>query len=56
MNINYYDLFCTVIKTRYEKEIANNKHKDNENDYINLNDFVIPNHYIGRKSNNEVLS
>ena len=45
MNINYYDLYYTVIKTRDE-----NKHIDNqyENDY---NDFITPNHYIGIKPN-----
>ena len=42
MNINYYDLYYTVIKTRDDKKVVN----DNENDYINSNDFITPNHYI----------
>ena len=51
MNINYYGLYYTVIKTRDDNEIVNN----NENDYINFNDFITPNHYIGIKKNNEKL-
>ena len=43
MNSTYYDLYYTVIKNR--KETVN----DNENDYINFNEFITPNHYIGIK-------
>ena len=43
MNINYYDLYYTVIKTRDEND-------NNENDYINFNDFITRNQYIGIKS------
>ena len=32
-----------------KKEIVKNQNKNNENDYINFNDFV-PCHYIGKKS------
>ena len=39
ININYYDLFYTVFKTRDETD-------NNENDYINFIDFITPNHYI----------
>ena len=39
MNINYYDLYFTIIRNRDEKD-------KNENDYINYHDFIIPNHYI----------
>ena len=46
MNIDYYDLYHTVIKNRDEKEIVN---KNYENDYISLNDVIIPNHYVGIK-------
>ena len=35
MNIKYYDLYYTVIKNRDEKEIVNDKHENNENDYNN---------------------
>ena len=41
MNINYYDLYYTVIKNRNEKEIGDNQY---ENDYGNYEDFLIPNH------------
>ena len=40
MNINYYDLYYTVIRNRDEKEIVDNKY---ENDFINLNDIVLTN-------------
>ena len=49
MNIEYYDLYYTVIKNKDDKENVTNKYKDNEIDYINLNDFFTPNPYIGRK-------
>ena len=44
ININYYDFYYTVIKSRDEKEIVDDK---NENEYISLNDAFIPNHYVG---------
>ena len=53
MNINYYDLYYTVIDNRYEKE--NVIDKDNENDYNIFDDFITPKHYIGRKKNNEII-
>ena len=43
MNINYYDLHYTVIKTR------GHNNDNNEIDFINFNDFITPNHYIGIK-------
>ena len=45
MNINCYDLYYTVIKTRDDNKIVNN----NENAYININDIITPNHYVGIK-------
>ena len=51
MNINYYDLYYTVVKKRYEDEVLNDKY---ENNYIFFND-IVPDHYIGRKNNNEIL-
>ena len=51
MNINYSDLYYTVIKNRDEKEIVDNQY---END-ISLNDSITPNHYIGIKNNNVML-
>ena len=55
MNINYYDLYYTVIKTRDEKRDIDNQYENDENDYINYEDFISPNHYIGIKKNNEII-
>ena len=54
MNINYHDLYHTVIKTRYDKEIVVDKNENFENDYLNYEDFIAPNHYLGKKHNNEI--
>ena len=50
MNIKYYDLYYTVIKTRNEEETVDDNYGKKENDYISLNDVIIPNHYVGIKS------
>ena len=42
MNIKYYVLYYTVIKTRDEND-------NNENNFTIFNDFITPNHYIGIK-------
>ena len=43
MNINYHGLFYTVIKVRgINKDIDND-----DNDYVSLNDVIIPNHSVG---------
>ena len=55
MNINYYDLYYTVIKTRDGNKDIDNQYENDDNDYINFNDIIIPNHYIGRKNDNEIL-
>ena len=47
MNINYYDLYYTVIKSRDDKEI--------ENDFFNFNEFITPNHYVGIKPRETIL-
>ena len=52
MNNNYYDLYYTVIKIRDEKEIIDNQY---ENDYINYEDFIIPNHNISIKFHETTL-
>ena len=49
-NINYYDLFYTVIKTRDENKNIDNQYENDEKDYIDINDFINPNHYIGIKN------
>ena len=37
MNFKYHDLYYTVVKTRDDKEIIDNKY---ENDYIIFDDFL----------------
>ena len=55
LNINYYDLYYTVIKTRDEDKDMDNQYEDDYHDYFDINDFITPNHYIGIKQNNEIL-
>ena len=49
MNINYYDLYYTVIKTR------DDKNENNENEFINFNDFITPYHNISIKPRETIL-
>ena len=49
MNINYHDLHYTIIETRNENKNIENQYDNDENDYIDINDFINPNHYVGRK-------
>ena len=51
MNINYYDLYFTVIETRDE----NDNNENNEIDYNNCNVFITPNHYVGIKPRETIL-
>ena len=51
MNINYYDLYYTVIKTRDENRDIDNQYENDENDYIDINDSIIPN----RDKNHETI-
>ena len=55
MNINYYDLYYTVIKTRDENRDIDNQYDNDENDYIDINDFITPHHYIGIKNRETIL-
>ena len=55
MNFNFNDLYHTVNKNRDEKEIVSIEYENNEKDYNNFDDFLTPNHYIGKKHKNEVL-
>ena len=48
MEFIYYDLYYTVIKNKDENDIVDNHY---ENIYINFNDFITPDQYIGRKNN-----
>ena len=50
MNINYYDLYNTVIKTREENMDIDNQYNNDENDYIDINDFITPNHNVSHES------
>ena len=54
MNINSYDLYYTVSKTRDENKDIDNQYENDENDYINFND-IAPNHYIGIKPRETIL-
>ena len=47
MNINYHDLCYTVNKTRDKNMDIDIQYKNDENDYISLNDVIIRNHYVG---------
>ena len=49
MNITYFDLYFTVIKTRDENKDIDNQYENDDNDYLSLNDVFIPNHYVGLK-------
>ena len=40
MNIYYYDLYYTVIKTREEDKDIDIQYENDDNDYISLNDIV----------------
>ena len=42
VNINYYDLYYTVIKVRDENKNIDNQYENDENDYIDINTFGIP--------------
>ena len=55
MNINYHDLYYTVIKTRDENKNIDNQYEDGDSDYIDINDFITPNHYIGIKNRETIL-
>ena len=46
MNINYYDLYYTVIKTRDENKDIDFQYENDEIDFISLNVLIIPNHYV----------
>ena len=52
MNNNYYDLYYTVIKTRDENKDIDNQY---ENDYINFNNIITPNHHVGIKPRENIL-
>ena len=55
MKIIYYDLYYTVIETRDENRYINIQNENDYNDYIIINDFINPNHYVGTKSRETIL-
>ena len=56
MNINYYDLYYTVIKTRDENKNIDDQYENDYHDYIDINDFIItPNHCVGIKNHETIL-
>ena len=42
MNINFYDLYYTIIKSRDENKDIDNQYENDENDYIDINTFSTP--------------
>ena len=50
MNIRYYDLYNTVIKVRDENRDIDIQNENDENDYIDINDFITPNHNVSNES------
>ena len=50
MNINCFDLYNTVIKVRDENKDIDNRFENDENDYIDVNDFITPNQNISHES------
>ena len=57
ITFNYFDFFYTVINNRKEK--GDGEEQDiiivDESNYIKYNDFILPNHFVGRKSKNSLL-
>ena len=49
MDIIYYDLYYTIIKTGDENKNIDNQYEDDYHDYIDKNDFFRIPQYIGRK-------
>ena len=55
MNINYFDLCYTVIKTRDKNKDIDNRYENDEDDYIDINEFIPPSHYIGIEPREKIL-
>ena len=55
MNINYYDLYYTVTKTRDKNKDIDIHYENDENEYITSNDIITPNHYVGIKPCETIL-
>ena len=46
MNINFHDLYYTVIKVRDENKDIDNQYETDDNDYNDF-DVIVPYHYFG---------
>ena len=55
MNVNFFDLFYTIIKVRNENEDIDIRFENDDNDYINFHDFITPNHNISIKPRDSIL-
>ena len=55
MNINYYDLYYTVVKVRDENMHIDNQYENDYNDYFTFNDIITRNQYTGIKPRKTVL-
>ena len=55
MSINCFDLYFTVNKIRDENEDIDKQYENDENDYIEINDFISPNHNIAVKPRDTIL-
>ena len=55
LNVIYYDLYYTVIRIRDENKETDNQYEDDNIDYINFNDIITPNHFIGIKLRETIL-
>ena len=48
-------VICILLWLKKEKKRGLVHDDEYEKDYNNFNDFIIPNHYIGRKNDNVIL-
>ena len=55
MNINYYDLYYTVIEVRDENKDIDNQYENEENFLFYFNDIITPNHHFGIKPREAIL-
>ena len=55
MNNKNYDLYYTIIRIRDETKDIDNLYEDDNNDNINFNDIITPNHDIGIKPRKTIL-
>ena len=49
MNTICYDFYYTVNKIRDENKKIDNQFENDDNDFIDKNDLITPNHYVGNE-------